>query len=474
MIGVPGATPPNAPPRVIVIGLDSVSPALAFDVHRARMPFLSGMCARGAFGPLRSTDPPITVPAWVSMTTGHGPAELGIYGFRKRLPGSYSLGLVAPSDLAHPRLWDLAAAAGLACAVVSVPLTYPPPALPGVYCTSCFLTPDATSPYAAPPELKEELEALFGEHIVDVAAHRSGDAARLLAECLAMTRQHFAILRHLIATRAPAFAMIVDLGPDRLHHGALRHALPSHPLHEPGSPLARAAADYYASLDEEIALTAAAAGPDAIVLVVSDHGVQPLKGSVCVNEWLIRDGYLRLLDEPRTPAPLGECRVDWSRTRAFGEGGYHSRIFFNVAGRDPHGVVDPARLDAEREELRARALALRGPSGERLDTRAATPEELYGTSRCKGFPPDLTVYWDRLGLRSAGSVGHGALFLEGNDRGPDDANHDFEGIFAIAGCGAPNAGRIDGLRVEDVFSTVAAALGIEAPVGIVGRPVLDL
>jgi len=472
MNGVPGATPTHAPPRVIVIGLDSVSPALAFDVHRERMPFLSGMCARGAFGPLRSTDPPITVPAWVSMTTGRSPAELGIYGFRKRLKGSYSLGLVTPSDLAHPRLWDLAAAAGLACAVVSVPLTYPPPALPGVHCTSCFLTPDAASPYASPPELKEELEARFGEYIVDVAAHRSGDAARLFAECLAMTRQHFAILRHLITTRAPAFAMIVDLGPDRLHHGALRHALPAHPLHAPGSPLARAAADYYASLDEEIALTAAAAGPDAIVLVVSDHGVQPLKGSVCVNEWLIREGYLRLLDEPGKPTPLARCRVDWPRTRAFGEGGYHSRIFFNVAGRDPHGVVPASRLCSERAELAARARELRGPAGERLDTLAATPEELYGTARCEGFPPDLTIYWDRLGLRSAGTVGHGALFLPGNDSGPDDANHDFEGIFAMAGGGAPHAGRIDGLRVEDVFSTVAALLRIETPAGVVGRSVV--
>ena len=467
-----GAAPTGAPPRVIIVGLDSVSPALAFDVHRERMPFLSGMCARGSFGPLRSTDPPVTVPAWVSMTTGRGPAELGIYGFRKRLPGSYRLGLVTPSDLEHPRLWDLAARAGLSCAVVSVPLTYPPPALPGVFSTSCFLTPTAASPYAFPPELKPELEARFGEYIVDVEARRSGDTARLVAECSAMTRQHFAILRHLISTRAPAFAMIVDLGPDRLHHGALRAALPSHPRHDPDSPLASAAGEYYALLDAEIGRTAACAGPDTVVLVVSDHGVQPLKGSVCVNEWLVREGYLRLLEEPGGPRPLAECRVDWSRTRAFGEGGYHSRIFFNVAGRDPCGIVPASRLDAERAELAARARDLRGSGGERLDTRAATPEELYGTDTCNGFPPDLTIYWDRLGLRSAGTLGHGALYLSGNDGGPDDANHDFEGIFAMSGGGAPCAGRVNGLRVEDVFSITARALGIEVPAGLAQRSIL--
>jgi len=287
-----------------------------------------------------------------------------------------------------------------------------------------------------------------------------------------MTRQHFAILRHVIFTRAPAFAMIVDLGPDRLHHGALRAALPSHPLHDPGSPLVRAVGDYYALLDAEIEKTAACAGPDTTMLVVSDHGVQPLRGSVCVNEWLIREGYLCLLERPAPSTPLAACRVDWSRTRAFGEGGYHSRIFFNVAGRDPDGIVPPDRLGAECAELAARARDLRGPTRERLDTRAATPKELYGTARCNGFPPDLTIYWDRLGLRSAGTLGHDALYLAGSDGGPDDANHDFDGIFAISGAAAPRAGRVEGLRVEDVFSIAARALGIETPAGVAGRSIL--
>jgi predicted AlkP superfamily phosphohydrolase/phosphomutase len=461
-----------ASPRVVVIGLDSVSPELAFDAHAARMPFLSAMRARGVFGPLRSTDPPITVPAWVSMTTGLGPGQLGIYGFRQRRPGAYGLELVSPADLRHPRIWDLAAAAGLASAVVSVPLTFPPPAAPGLCATSCFLTPDAASPWASPPELVPELEARFGPYLVDVEARRGGDPARLLADCAALTRQHFAILRHLVATRAPAFAMLVDLGPDRLHHGLLRAALPSHPRHDPGSPLARAAADYYALLDAEIAATAALAGPDALVIVASDHGVQPLRGSVCVNEWLIREGYLRLLEAPSKPTPLAACRVDWRRTRAFAEGGYHARVFLNLAGREPQGIVPADRVDAELAELAARARALRGPDGEPLATRAATPAQLYGPGRAAGLPPDLTIYWDALRLRSAGTVGHGALFLAGSDGGPDDANHDFDGIFVAAGDGLAGRGRIDGLRVEDVFATALAALGLQTPAGVVGRSIL--
>ena len=138
----------------------------------------------------------------------------------------------------------------------------------------------------------------------------------------------------------------------------------------------------------------------------------------------------------------------------------------------PQGIVPHASRAAESAELAARARDLRGPAGERLETVAATPRELYGTDRCNGLPPDLTVYWDRLRLRSAGTVGHGALFLPGNDTGPDDANHDFHGIFAVAGGRAPRTGRIEGLRVEYVFSTVAALLRIETPAGVAGRSIL--
>jgi len=449
------------PPKAIVIGLDSMSPELAFEVHRDRMPFLARLCERGAFGKLRSTDPPITVPSWVSMTSGKTPSELGIYGFRNRRAGSYAMELATPAALPFFRLWDLAARAGLMSVVVSVPLTYPPPSHELIAATSCFLTPSAESPYASPRELELELEARFGPYIVDVDDFRTEDRSRLIASCTAFSKQHFAIFRHLIETREPAFAMLVDLGPDRLHHGLLRAALPSHPRHDPESPLAREAADYYALLDGEIERTCALAGDETAIFVVSDHGVRPLLGSVCVNEWLIREGYLSVLDAPASPTPLSKCRIDWSRTRAFGEGGYHSRIFFNVRGRDPEGIVAPERLDEEVAALAKLAQSLAGPSGERLSTRALTAFELYGDGPRRGFPPDLTVYWDGLSRRSAGTIGHGALHLAGNDGGPDDANHDPYGIFAAAGGRFSARGLVEGLRVEDVFSAVAAELGLE-------------
>ena len=43
------------------------------------------------------------------------------------------------------------------------------------------------------------------------------------------------------------------------------------------------------------------------------------------------------------------------------------------------------------------------------------------------------VYLGELDLRAIGSVGHTSWFTEGNDTGPDDANHDPMGVLISCG-----------------------------------------
>jgi predicted AlkP superfamily phosphohydrolase/phosphomutase len=457
--------------RVIVIGLDSVPPRLAFDLLADEMPCLTRLRSRGVYGALRSTDPPITIPAWITMTCGRDPGELGIYGFRNRVPGGRRMALVEARALPSPRIWELAAAQGLRSVVVSVPPSYPPADAPGIEMTGCFLTPGSRSRWASTPALERELGERFGDYIVDAEAHRTADRRRLLQQCRALTEQHFGIFRHLLETRRPEFGMIVDLGPDRLHHGLLSALLPEHPLHDPDDPLVVECRRYYALLDEQIAATVESAGPDATVLVVSDHGVRPLMGGVCLNEWLAREGYLALANTPDEPRPLGRCDVDWSRTRVWGAGGYYGRLFVNLAGREPDGVVPPEQYEPLRDELAARLAELPGAGGAVLHNRVLWPDRLF--ARARGLPPDLMVYFDGLSHRSIGSLGHGQLLVPGNDTGPDEANHDPDGIFVMAGNRAPADGPREGLAVTDVFATLVALLGLARPAGTRGRPITD-
>jgi predicted AlkP superfamily phosphohydrolase/phosphomutase len=444
--------------KVAVIGLDCAEPKLVFDRWREELPNLSRLMGAGTWGPLASVDPPITVPAWSCMMSGRDPGELGIYGFRNRSAHDYSSMSVADSSSVKiDRVWDHLSRAGKHVIVLGVPQTSPPVPVNGEL-VSCFLTTDTrATPYTHPAELRSEIESLVGSYRTDVRNYRSDDRDRILAEIYEMTEQRFTVARHLLDTRPWDFFMMVEIGLDRMHHAFWRFLDAEHPRHEPNHRYGEAIRSYYIYLDEEIGELLERFDEDTTVLVVSDHGAQPMQGAICVNEWLVQEGYLVLEEPVQGPTPFSEAKVDWSRTRAWGEGGYYCRLCVNLAGREPEGIVAGEDYEALLDELAERLEQLGGPEGEPLGTRVFRPQELWREQR--GIPPDLIVYFGDLAWRSNGSLGHGRHWTFENDTGPDDANHDRNGLCIIAGPGVPAQQRED-LVIYDVAPTILAQAGL--------------
>lgn len=441
--------------RVLVVGLDCVPPRLAFERYRRFMPNLSRLMERGTWGPLQTTVPPITVPAWACLLSGYDPGELGLYGFRNRVRGSYQLELAHSGQLARPLLWERLGPTQRVCCLF-VPPSFPPRPVHGEM-VSCFLTPDADSVHTYPPSLAAELSQLFGPYLPDVEEYRTDDRARLLEQLYACTAQHFAIACHLQRTRRPDLTVMVEIGPDRFHHGFWADIDPEHPLYDPEGPYRDVGIAYYGFLDRQLGLLLEAAGPDVNVLVMSDHGARVLHGCVHINEWLIQHGYLVLSRYPRELTPWSKLEVDWSRTRAFGEGGYYSRVMLNIAGREPQGIVPASHASALCDELARGLSVLRGPDQRTLKQRVLRPQECYREQ--SGLPPDLMVFWDDLDYRSSAAVGGATLFSPTNDTGPDACNHDWHGIFALAGPDVAARGPVAEVHHEDIAVTILRLLG---------------
>jgi len=455
-----------------VIGLDCAAPELVFDRWLDDLPALRSLAQGGARGRLRSIDPPITIPAWSCMLSGLDPGQLGVYGFRNRRDHSYDRLSVADSRaITAERVWDTLGRHGRRVIVLGVPGTYPPPPVNGLL-VSCFLTPDPRrSVYTYPAELGAEIAAVVGDYQVDVVDYRSEDRARILAEVEQMTDRRFDLAEHLLATRPWDFFAMVEIGLDRIHHAFWKYLDPAHRRHEPGHPYASVIHNYYCHLDRRIGRLLDYFDAEDTVLVVSDHGALRMEGAVCVNDWLLREGYLALAEPVAGITPLSQARIDWGRTRAWGEGGYYCRLCLNVRGREPQGVVDPAEYEVLREELISRLEAMASPDGAPLGTRVHRPESLWPVRR--GVPPDLVVYFGNLSWRSIGSLGHDDIFSFENDTGPDDANHGPEGILIMRGPGvAP--GWLEGLRLYDVAATILDRFGLPSPPEARGRPILSL
>ena len=115
---------------------------------------------------------------------------------------------------------------------------------------------------------------------------------------------------------------------------------------------------------------------------MSDHGARPMMGGICFNDWLIENGYLDPEGAGITKlTPIADAPIDWGRTMAWGDGGYYGRLFLNVAGREPQGVIEPAavRDRARRARRQARVDA-------RAGRRAARHQGAQATGRLSGGP----------------------------------------------------------------------------------------
>src|SRR6266550_2300429 len=422
---VSGTGSGNDSGRVAVIGLDGAVPDLAFERYADRMPTLSRLREEGAWGRLRSIDPPITVPAWSCAMTGLSPGALGIYGFRNRRDHTYDRLVFSTSRaVTAPRVWERLSDVGRPSIVVGVPGTYPPKPIEGAL-VGCFLTPSTNSDYTWPPELKAEIEAEVGPYILDVEDFRSEEKERVLAHVHEMTRTRFRLARHLVATRPWEFFMLVEIGGDRLQHAFWAYAHPDHRNYRPDPVLGPALGDYYAVLDAELAELLAVLGPDVDVFVISDHGAQHMAGGFCINEWLRQQGYLRLEEEPV-------------------------------------GCVPPERYEAVRAEIAAGLEAVVDHRGEPMGNKVHRPEDLYPVVR--GIAPDLIAYFGELRWRPVATMGLGLYTFE-NDTGPDDANHAMDGIFVAAGPRVPLRGEQYGAELMQIGPTIFGLYGLDQNCG---------
>lgn len=414
-------------PRVVVIGLDCLEPSLVFDRYRDSLPAFRRLAEQGAWGTLRSTDPPVTVPAWTCMFSGCSPEELGLYGFRHRrlgsVRGAYS---VDSTHVRRPRVWDRIAGRGFRSALLGVPQTWPAAPMNGYLVADSLTAGDGARCW--PEGLLDELEPVVGPWSGDVEGFRTGPEKEVIAAIHAMTRQRFHALRHLLEHRPADLMIMVDLGPDRMHHRFFdRVGCEEDPVRE-----------YYRLLDQELEHTLSAIDEDSHVLVVSDHGARPLRGGFCINDWLIQQGWLVLRHPLRAVRPFDESLVDWTRTRAWGWGGHHGRVFVNLKGREPQGTVDPEQYERFLEEIAA----------------ALGDEHRVLRVRGEGDRPDLIVYAGNLDLRCIGSVGHGSVFVPDNDTGADRANHAMEGVLLYRGRAL--RGRLEGMSGIDVAGLIVA------------------
>ena len=454
--------------RVLVIGLDCGEPSLVFDKYRAELPNLAALISKGVWGEMESITPPITVPAWMCSLTSKDPGQLGVYGFRNRADYSYEKMTMANArSMNELAVWDYLGRAGKQSYIIGVPPSFPPKPINGGS-IGCFLSPNAQSKFTYPDTLREEVARIAPNYMVDVPNFRTEDKQWLLAKIYEMTEDHFKVIRHLMKTKPWDFLMSVEIGVDRLHHGFWKYHDITHPKHPVGNSLTNSIHDYYVWLDKQIGTLLELIDDDTSVIVYSDHGAKKMDGGICINEWFVNEGYLVLDEKPNGVIPLTKAKINRNKTRAWGEGGYYSRVFLNVQGRESNGAIPASDYERVRDELIAKLSAICDDQGRPLATRVLKPQQVYRAT--KNVAPDLIVIWGDLYWRGVGSLGLNTLHTFENDTGPDDANHAQMGMFIYSDPKRNLGGReLKGLQLYDIAPTLLNEFGLSVPADMIGK-----
>jgi len=285
--------------KILLIGWDAADWKVIRPLMDAgKMPHVRRMVENGATGPISTLHPPLSPMLWTSIATGKRPFKHGILGFSE--PSDDGRGVRAVSNLSRKTkaLWNILSQNHRRSMVIGWWPSHPAEPIDGVMVSDQYHLahrPLAEGwPLAAhvihPPELAETLAGLRAhpdqltpamvEPFIPLARHidqdkdkRLGTCMRTLAECMSIQ----SAARWLIANQTWDFCAVYFDAIDHFCHGFMRY----HPPRQ--SWVGRRDFELYHNVvsaayelhDRMLGELVAAAGPDTVVILVSDHGFHP-------------------------------------------------------------------------------------------------------------------------------------------------------------------------------------------------------
>ncbi|RLI97825.1 MAG: hypothetical protein DRO99_02350 [Candidatus Aenigmatarchaeota archaeon] len=429
------------PRKLVIVGFDGAS----FDFIKPvidELPSFKKLIERGTHGRLESTIPPITIPAWPSMSTGLNPGKLGVFDFRY-MNDDYSFHTVDGSDIAGVPFWEYAGKK-YKVAIANVPGTWPPSDVNGFLVTG-MTTPEGRE-FTYPKEFAGEIESEIPGY-----ADTFGASGKDPSKVYITFEKRMLLLEYLIKKDADVLFFVFRI-PDEFSH---KKTISKEDMPE-----------CYRTMDRALGkIIKMSEGSN--IMVVSDHGFEFNESEpFFVNDWLRKRGYLKLKGRAsllakralfkarKKPAYIYDL-IDGKKTKAFSYNISSARSFgvwVNMEGRFKEGAVK------DREGV-VNSIVKDLASDPNIE-RVLKADDIYSGENRKHLP-DIVAF-------SKGPA-YTTVFPTETEKGI----HSTHGIFIAHGPDIAVGKEIANARITDIAPTVLHLLGIRVPDNMDGEP-LDI
>ncbi len=268
---------------------------------------------------------------------------------------------------------------------------------------------------------------------------------------------------------------------DRVQHMMWRYMDPKHPMYDAAqaAQFGDAIERVYRRADEFVGEVLEHLEPGTALMIVSDHGFHSYRKSVNLNTWLVQQGYMAVQGQQPGEKKLDDLfgggefweNVDWNRTRAYAMG--LGQIYFNLRGREAHGIVSPgAEAKQLADELSRKLLTMVDPEDNSRIVRAVyqrddvyTGEYLQNASELQvGMEEGYRVSWQT----TLGGSPQGIVYPNERKWSGDHGGFDFATtagvLIANRRVTRPEA------SILDIAPTVLKYFGLQIPADIDGKP----
>ncbi|HBE26126.1 MAG TPA: hypothetical protein DDW33_10605 [Ktedonobacter sp.] len=280
--------------RTVIFGIDGLTFRILHPlIERGELPNFRKVAQEGCEAILESKYPPLTPPAWTSLSTGLKPARHGVFDFwaydDQHEKGKARKAHVLTRRRGGKAIWNILSEYGKQVLVVNVPATYPPEPVNGIM-VSGYMTPSTSVDFTYPSSFKAELFQVAPGYQIDLEMNAyerlktMGKVEPLVEAIIGMTEERIKLIMYMLKEKPWDFCYLAFIGADRLQH----------PLWEEVYALNSRTNDYFRLMDDALGQVLAQLGPEDNLFIVSDHGFGGHSTYFDINEYLYSKGLLKL------------------------------------------------------------------------------------------------------------------------------------------------------------------------------------